>query len=409
MSFSLYFSKKIALTKDNQNNLSRVIVFIGRISVALGVIVSLITVCTGLGSKRAIKERTADFSGHITIKSKRSNSSYNTSPFQIPESQLQGIKNIDGVESVQKFATVSGILRTEKDFAGIIFKGVGRDFDASRFRKFLMEGTVPTFTEKGYNNSVMISQSIANDLHLKLKDSIVAIFSNDATRPVYRKFEISGIYKTDIKQLDELYMIGDINHVRKILHMESNEVGGEDVFLQNTDDIDQVFPVVEKAAGWKTYSEKATDKYPQIVEWIKIFDTNIALIIIIMLSVVVINIIMVLLILIIERTNSIGMLKALGADNTQIRRIFINYTLLIMVPGLVAGNAIGLGFLLIQKFFGIIRLDPANYYVSVVPVELNPLYIVMISAGMLAVSAVALILPSHLISKISPLKAIRYS
>ena len=409
MKFPIYFSKKIAFSKDNKNNLSRVIVFIGRLSVALGIIVSLITVSTGLGSKEAIKNRMANFSGHISVKSTRSNSSYNSSVLNKEGLNLKEIKNLNEVESTQSYATVTGILRTEDNFDGIILKGVAKDFDAERFKDFMVSGEVPKFTEEGYNNQVILSEKIANDLHLKPRDSIVAIFSKEDQQPIYRKFEISGVYKTDIKMIDDLYVIGDINHVRKIQDMAKTDVGGIDVFLKNTNEIDEVTPKIEKQIGYKNYAEKATEKYPQIVDWINIFDTNIGLIITIMLIVVVINIIMVLLILIIERTNSIGMLKTLGATNGQIRAIFINYTLLIMVPGLIFGNVIGLGLLLLQRFFGVIKLNPENYYVSVVPVDLNPIYIIGISLGILMISAFALILPSYLISKISPVIAIKYN
>ncbi|WP_417431265.1 ABC transporter permease [Halpernia sp.] len=407
MKFPLYFSKKIAFSKDNKNNLSRVIVFIGRLSVALGIIVSLITVSTGLGSKKAIKERLADFSGHISIKSTRSNSSYNSTILD-KSFNIKKIKNLSEVESTQKYATVSGILRTKDNFAGIIFKGVGKDFDAERFKNFLIEGVSPKISEVGYSNEIVISKKIASDLHLKLKDSIVAIFSKENKSPIYRKFEVVGIYKTDIKMIDDLFIIGGINQVRKIQEMGPNDIGGMDVFLKNINNINEVFPKVEKLIGLKNYAEKATDKYPEILEWINIFDVNIALIIAIMLIVVVINIIMVLLILIIERTNSIGILKTLGTNNGQIRSIFINYTLLIMIPGIVIGNVVGIGLLLLQKYFGIITLNPENYYVSVVPVDLNPIYFFMISFGILFVSALSLILPSFLISKISPVKAIKY-
>ncbi|WP_294217199.1 FtsX-like permease family protein [uncultured Chryseobacterium sp.] len=409
MSFPLYFSRKIALSKDNKNNLSRVIIFIGRLSVALGIIVSLITVSTGFGSKKAIKERLADFSGHITIKSTRSNSSYNTSVLDNNGLELNKIKALPDVQSVQKYAMVTGIMRNEHNFAGVIFKGVGKDFDSLRFKKFLIAGTTPRITEQGYNNGITISQKVANDLHLKVKDSIVTIFSKTDQKPVYRKFEVVGIYKTDIKMIDDQFVIGDINQVRKIQDMKPNEAGGIDIFLDNVNDIDAVFPEVEQLIGYKNYAEKATEKYPQITDWISIFDTNIALIIVIMLIVVVINIIMVLLILIIERTNSIGLLKTLGASNAQIRATFINYTLIIMVPGLLCGNLIGIGLLLLQKFLGIIRLNPENYYVSTVPVDLNPVAIISISLGILLISGLALIIPSYLISKISPVKAIKYN
>ncbi len=385
------------------------IIFIGRLSVALGIIVSLITVSTGFGSKKAIKERLADFSGHITIKSTRSNSSYNTSVLDNNGLELNKIKELPDVQSVQKYAMVTGIMRNEHNFAGVIFKGVGKDFDSLRFKKFLIAGTTPKITEQGYNNGVTISQKVANDLHLKVKDSIVTIFSKTDQKPVYRKFEVVGIYKTDIKMIDDQFVIGDINQVRKIQDIKPNEAGGIDIFLDNVNDIDAVFPDVEQLIGYKNYAEKATEKYPQITDWISIFDTNIALIIVIMLIVVVINIIMVLLILIIERTNSIGLLKTLGASNAQIRATFINYTLIIMVPGLLCGNLIGIGLLLLQKFLGIIRLNPENYYVSTVPVDLNPVAIISISLGILLISGLALIIPSYLISKISPVKAIKYN
>lgn len=409
LKFPLYFSRKIAFSKDNKNNLSRVIIFIGRLSVALGIIVSLITVSTGFGSKKAIKERLADFSGHITIKSTKSNSSYNTSILDNQGLELQKIKDLPDVASIQKYATVTGIMRNEHNFAGIIFKGVGKDFDSLRFKKFLIEGRTPVVTEVGYNHGVTISQKIANDLHLKLKDSIVTIFSKIDQKPIYRKFEVVGIYKTDIKMIDEQFVIGGINHVRKIQDMKPDEVGGIDIFLKNVNDIDKDYPEIEQLIGYKNYAEKATDKFPQITDWISIYDTNIALIIIIMLIVVIINIIMVLLILIIERTNSIGLLKTLGASNSQIRATFINYTLIIMIPGLLYGNAIGLGLILIQKFFGVIKLNPENYYVSTVPVDLNPIAIISISLGILIISGLALIIPSYLISKISPVKVIKYN
>jgi len=409
LKFPLYFSRKIAFSKDNKNNLSRVIIFIGRLSVALGIIVSLITVATGFGSKKAIKERLADFSGHITLRSTRSNSSYNTSILDNQGLNIQKIKELPDVESVQKYATVTGIMRNEHSFAGIIFKGVGKDFDSLRFKKFLIAGTTPKVTEKGFNNDVTISQKVANDLHLKVNDSIVTVFSKADQKPIYRKFRIIGIYKTDIKMIDDQFVIGGINHVRRIQEMKPDEVGGIDIFLKNVNDIDRDFPEIEKLIGYKNYAEKATEKYPQINDWISIFDTNIALIIIIMLVVVVINIIMVLLILIIERTNSIGLLKTLGASNAQIRATFINYTLIIMIPGLLYGNAIGLGLILIQKFFGVIKLNPENYYVSTVPVDLNPIVIISISLGILLISGLALIIPSYLISKISPVKVIKYN
>ncbi len=378
-------------------------------SVALGIIVSLITISTGLGSKKAIEDRISNFSGDISVKSTRSNSSYNTSILDTNGLDKKAIKSVPGVAGLQSYAAVSGILRTENNFAGVILKGVGKDFDKSRFEPFMIQGSIPDYKEDGYKNEIILSEKIASDLALKTSDSIVAIFSKEDQKPIYRKFLIKGIYKTDIKLVDDLYIIGDINHVRKVLNMNEKEVGGLDVFLEDTDQIADVFPKIEKYIGYKNYAEKVTEKYPQILDWVNIFNQNISLIITIMLLVVVINIVMVLLILIIERTNSIGLLKTFGATNGQIRSIFINYTLMIMIPGLLAGNIIGIGLLLIQKYTGIIKLDPENYFISTVPVDLNPIYIISVSVGIFIVSGIAMILPSYLISRISPLKAIKYS
>ena len=385
MKFPIYFSKKIAFSKDNKNNLSRIIIFIGRLSVALGIVVSLITISTGLGSKKAIKNKMGDFSGHISIKSTKSNASYNSSVLDQESFDIKELKKIPEVETAQSYASLSGILRTKENFAGIILKGVG------------------------YNNDIMLSEQIAKGLHLKVNDSITAVFSKEDQKPIYRKFVVKAIYNTDIKLIDELFIIGDINHVRKIQNMGKTDIGGVDIFLKDFDKTDAVFPQVEKIIGYKNYTEKTTDKYPQILQWIEIFDTNISVILGIMLVVVVINIIMVLLILIIERTNSIGVLKTLGADNNQIRAIFINYTLLIIIPGLIVGNLIGIGLLLIQKYFGIIKLNPKEYYISTVPVDLNLGYILALSFGILVVSAISLIVPSYLISRISPAKVVKYN
>ena len=409
MKFPIYFSKRIAFSKDNKNNLTHIIIFIGRLSVALGILVSLITISTGLGSKKAIKNKIGDFGGHISVKSSKSNSSYNSSVLNQNGFQIENLKKLPEIETFQSYITVSGILRNKDNFAGIILKGVGKNFSTKKFKKFIISGEMPSFTEKGYNNDIIISEQLANNLRLKVNDNITAIFSKENQQPLYRKFHIKGIYSTDIKLIDDLFIIGDINHARKIQNMGNNNVGGVEIFLKNFDEIDTATPQIDEIITYKNYTEKVTDKYPQILQWINIFDTNISVILGIMLIVVVINIIMILLILIIKKTNSIGILKTMGANNLQIRMIFINYTLLIMIPGLFIGNIIGIGLLLIQKYFGIIQLNPEEYYINVVPVDLNPIYILGISLGILIISGISLILPSYLISKISPAQTIKYN
>jgi lipoprotein-releasing system permease protein len=375
---------------------------------ALGVIIALITISTGIGAKNAIKERLSDFTGHISVHTQRSNNSYNSSVLQQKSINYKALHDHPGVASTQVFASASGILRTKQDFTGVVMKGVSKDFDQKRFQKFITQGKIPTFGQDGYNNEVMLSEKIAGDLKLKLNDSVVAIFTKDNTQPIYRKFKISALYRTEIKYLDDIYIIGDLKHVKKILGLQPQEVGGMDIFLKDINDVDDMHKTIDTYIGLDNFSEKPTDKYPQIGIWLSIFDNNIAIIVLLMLVVVVTNIMMVLMILIIERIHTIGLLKSFGAQNSQIRSIFINYTLLIMLPGIVIGNVIGLGLLLIQKYFGLLQLNEQEYYLKVVPVDLNPWYILLVSLTCIVISGAVLILPSYLISKISPVKAIRY-
>jgi len=207
------------------------------------------------------------------------------------------IKSLQNVVATQKFITTNGILRTKDNFAGIILKGVGEDFNRSRFDKFIVKGKIPQFKDNEVNQEIVISQKISKDINKGVNDSVVAIFAKEEQKQIYRKFKISGIYKTDIKMIDDLYIIGGINHARKVQNFGTDEIGGLEVFLKDNDNINETAIDIEKFIGLKNYIEKITEQFPQIVSWMEIFDTNIALIISIMLIVVVVNIIMILLIL----------------------------------------------------------------------------------------------------------------
>lgn len=408
LNFTWFISKKIAFAKSSKKNLSQIIIRVGQTAVALGIIVSVITLSIGLGSKKAIKQKMSDFNGHITIRSYDSNNSFNSSKLNASKVNLKAIKANKDVVGIQQYATKSGVIRTEKSFAGIIFKGVSSDFDAERFKEFLIEGNIPHYNAEDISNDVMMSEKIAKQMELKIGDSFVTFFVKDGQRPIYRRFTLKGIFRTDIKQIDDVFVIGDIKQIQKLNNWQANEIGGYDIFISDIEDLDKIFPQIEPLAGYNNFAEKATTTYSQINEWIQIFDTNIFIILAIMLIVVVINIIMVLLILIIERTNSIGMLKTLGATNGQIRKIFIYYTIFIMIPGLIIGNIVALILLYIQKYFKVISLNPENYYVSTVPVYINLIHISIISLATLGICGIVLLIPSYLISKISPIKSIKF-
>lgn len=408
LNFTWFISKKIALSKSNKNNLSQTIIRIGQTAIAIGIIVSVITMAIGFGSKKAIKQKMADFNGHVTIRSYDSNNSFNSSKLNKSNVLLQKIKEDPDVSNVQAYATRSGVIRTESSFAGVILKGVSDDFDRNRFKEFMIKGDIPNYSKDSISNDVILSEKIAKEMKLDIDSSFVMFFVRENTTPIYRRFIVKGIFRTDIKQIDDVFLIGDIQHIQKLNHWNPEDIGGYDIFTKDIEDLDHVFPEIEECAGFNNYAEKATTTFSQINDWIRIFDTNIFIIMSIMMIVVGINIIMVLLILIIERTNSIGMLKTLGASNKQIRSIFINYTLFIMIPGLLIGNCIAIALLYIQKYFGVVKLDPDNYYVSSVPVYINFSYIFLISLATLVISGVVLLLPSFIISKMTPIRSIKF-
>ncbi|GEM51528.1 ABC transporter permease [Empedobacter brevis] len=408
MSFSWWFSKKIALGKNTKNNLSSIIIRVGQIAVALGLIVSLVTISTGVGARKAIKEKLADFNGHITIRNYNSNTSLNSDSLSLHQKFYPRFKEIPEIEHVQAIANKSGVIRTKENFSGVVFKGVGTDYDSVRFEKFMVKGHFPRINKDSIMDEVLLSKKIADEMKLDVDSSFVMYFIQEDAKPIYRRFTISGLFKTDIKNFDDQIMFGDIKHVQRLNRWDSTTVGGFELFVNDVEHIDPVAKRVQENIPYNLYAESATASFAQINDWISIFDKNIVIIVFIMLFVVIINMVMVLLILILERTHSIGILKAFGATNWRIRKLFINYALFIMLPGLIAGNAIGLGLLFVQKYFGIIKLPPENYYLSTAPVYLDFGTIVLLNAGALLVCAIVLLLPSYMISKITPAKAINF-
>ncbi|MBQ0146971.1 MAG: ABC transporter permease, partial [Flavobacteriaceae bacterium] len=371
MNFSWWFSKKIALGKNTKNNLSSIIIRIAQVAVALGIIVSLVTFSTGVGARQAIKNKLADFNGHITIRNYNSNNSLSSDSISIKQAFYPNFKNVEDIVHVQAIANKSGVIRTAENFSGVVFKGVGTDYDSTRFKNFLIKGHFPRINNDSLVDDVVLSKKVADELKLDVDSSFVMYFIRDESNPVYRRFNVRGIYKSDIKNFDDIVMIGDIKHIQNLNKWDSTTIGGFELFVKNIDDIEMVSAKVAQNIPYNLLSESASDSFAQINEWIAIFDKNITIILVVMLFVVVINMVMVLLILILERTNSIGLLKAFGATNWSVRRLFINYALFIMMPGLLAGNVIGIGLLLIQKYFKIITLPAENYYISVAPVYLD--------------------------------------
>lgn len=410
MSFSRYFAQKIGFGNTERHQLSNTIIRIGQFAVALGIIVALVTLSTGIGARKEIKQKLADFNGHFTVKPYSSNLSYNSDATEINNDFYPNFP-LEEVEHIQAIAVKNGVIRTSESFDGVLFKGVDEHFDYERFKKFLRKGSIPKFSENKISEEVIISQKTADNFYLDIDSSFVMIFVNESTpnpKPIYRKFTISGIYSTDIKEFDDLYMIGDIKQLQRINQWNDKQIGGFEIFIKDIEA--DIFPIQEKineTIGYNLIAESAFDHFADIEEWINIFDTNIFIILFIMVIVVVINIVMILLILILERTKTIGLLKTLGANNNQVRKIFVYYALFIMVPGLVLGNIIALLLLFIQHQYGIIQLPPENYFISKAPVFLSWEMVLGVNLGSILISAITLWIPSLLISRISPVKAMK--
>ncbi|MFA5620071.1 MAG: FtsX-like permease family protein [Weeksellaceae bacterium] len=407
MNFTWWFAKKIAFGKSNKNNLSTTIIRIAQFAVAIGILVSLVTLSTGIGARKGIKQKLADFNGPITIKPYNSNVSINSDSLSIHQDFYPDFKAVPEITHVQAIATKGGIIRTEDNFSGIVLKGVGTDYDTLRFQSYLVKGRFPNIQKDSLSSEVALSKKIADELRLDVDSSFITYFISDSNKPIYRRFLITGIYSTDIKDFDDVFVIGDIKQVQRLNRWSRDTVGSFELFTNDVENLDEITQKVNDNIGFDLYAQSATSSFNQINDWIEIFDTNIFVVLFIMMVVVVINMIMVLLILILERTYSIGLLKTLGATNWRIRSIFVYIALYIMIPGLVIGNVLGITLLLIQKYFKIIKLPAENYYLSVAPVYLDFKQILLLNFCAIIISAIVLILPSYMISKITPSQAMK--
>ncbi len=410
MNYEFFIAKRIIAAKADKGSISSPIIKIAIIAIALGIIIMMVTVATVFGLQYKVKEKISGFSGHIQITNYEDNNSPITiTPIAKKQDFYPDFTTVDGINNVQVFATKAGVIRTEKDFEGVIFKGVSSDFNWSFFTTYLTEGSLLNITNER-SDLVLISKLIADRLNLKIGDKFNLFFmKNDTSKPPnLRVFTIAGIYNSGFKDFDESYVLGDIKHVQRLNKWKSDEVGGFEVLLNDFDKLkekgDEVYGAVSSTLNAQTISEK----FPNIFNWLDILDTNIIVIISIMVLIAGINMITALLVLILERTQMIGILKSLGSSNWSIRKVFLYNAGYLILKGLFWGNVIGIGILLIQKYFGVIKLNPENYYVSEAPVYIDAGYILVLNIGTLILCLLMLLIPSYIVSKISPVKAIKF-
>jgi lipoprotein-releasing system permease protein len=410
LNLEYFIAKRLITSKDHKSSISSPIIKIAIAAIAIGMIMMIVSIATGIGLKQKIRDKIAAFSGHIIISNFDDNQSQvSTTPISIKQSFYPKFQSVEGISHIQAIASKAGIIRTENAFEGIIFKGVGKDYNWDNLQEYLVQGKLPDFS-KEINSEILISQYLSNRLNLKLGDSFNTFFMKQTGNgtPNLRRFKIIGIYNSGFQEFDATYIIGDIRHIQKLNHWQTDEVGSFEVFINNFDQIEQKGNQVYEKIDSKLNTKTIIEKFPIIFQWLQMFDFNILIILIIMIIVATINMAVALLVLILERTQMIGILKALGSNNKSVRKIFLYNAFYLILRGLFWGNLIGIGLLLIQKFTGIIQLPPENYYVNTAPVYINWFYILILNIGTIAICLSVLLIPSYIITKISPVKAIRF-
>ena len=414
MNLPLFIARRIYSDQGDRRKVSRPAVQIATVGVAIGLAVMIVTVSVVLGFKHTIRDKVVGFGSHIQVLNMLSVNSAETYPVCINDSMLDRLRQIEGVSHVQRYAQTQGILKTNEDFLGVVFKGIGPEYDLRFLREHLVDGEIPQMSDSSAAYKMAISRMIADKLRLVTGDRVYAYFIDEGgVRP--RKFTISGIYETNMTRFDESLCFTDLYTARKLNGWFDDQCSGAELLVSDFDQLDIVEQrVVEQVnRTLDNYNNAFTSQtiheaYPQVFTWLELLDINVWIILALMVCLAAITMISGLLIIILERTVMIGTLKALGSRNKTIRSTFLWFAAFIICRGLVIGNILGIGLVLLQKYTGIVSLDPQVYYVSQAPMELNIPLIVVLNLATLLICIFVLIAPSFFISRIHPAKSMRF-
>ncbi len=406
MNVEYFIAKRLIVAKEGNNRLSRPIIRIAILAIALSIAVMLISIAVVKGFKKDIADKVIGFGAHIQITAFSDNNSFETKAINKHQDFYPSIKQEDGITHIQQFATKAGIIKTKKEIHGVILKGVGTDFNPAFFESNLQEGKVPIYNDSLTSSAVMISKRIADLLQLKLGENLIMYFIQDPPR--VRKFVIEGIYTTELEEFDNLYVFADIKHIQQLNSWGADSVGGFEIKIENFEELDKKTEFLYEEVPFNLNAENIKQLNAQIFDWLDLQDINVNVIIFLMLIVALINITTALLILILERTKFIGILKAIGQNNWSIRKIFLYNASHLIVKGLFWGNLIGLSMAFLQKQFQILSLNPTTYYMKSVPIHLPLGDVLLLNFGVIAICIFMLIIPTYLITKITPIKAIRF-
>lgn len=413
MNFEYYIAQRIYFSGDHKNRISGPAVKVALAGIMLGVTVMLLTVSIITGFKKEVAQKVIGLGSHIRITNFDSNNSYKTEPIVVDSSFLKSLSEINGIRSIQKFATEPGIIKHETNLQTVVIKGLDADFDWQFFDASMVDGKSIQFGTGLRNDTAIISKDLSNMLQLKVGDRFHTYFFQNKIRG--RSFVVGGIYQTNFPDFDKAFVLTDIRQVRKLNGWDSTQVSGLEILLDDFDDLDEIGEkVFLKAAnnfnedGSSLLSRTIKELYADIFGWLALLDMNVWIILFLMISVAAINMISGVLILILERTQMVGILKSMGAENWSIRKIFLYQSFFLTAKGMLWGNLIALVFCLAQMQWHIIPLDPVNYYVESVPINLNLLYWVGINAGTLLLTIAMMVLPSYIITKINPARSIQF-
>jgi lipoprotein-releasing system permease protein len=404
LQLSYFISKRLSQSK--QTSFSKLIVRIATLAVAISVTVMLLAIAISRGYKEQVSQKLSNFQSHIIINNLDQNQSYQSLPIEGNADVEQFINAKNGFKHFQKFAIKAGIIKTENDFQGIVLKGVDAQFDFTYLKNSLIAGNIPKLDTIKLSNQILLSSSLAQKLGFKVGDGIFVYFIQDPPR--VRKFNIVGIFDTNLGEIDDLYALVDIKQIQKLNGWSNNLFTGYEVFINNFDSLESKVDLLATVTPYTMGITPINLVFPDLFNWLNMLDVNVMIILILMAAVAIINMVTALLILIVERSNMIGMLKALGLNNLNIIKIFLNLSAFIVIRGLLLGNALAIGLGFLQQEFNFIKLSEKDYYVSSVPVSFQPFDFVLVNVSCFAICLVLLLLPANIVSKISPVKSIRF-
>lgn len=398
---------------DGSKRISRPAIRIATLGVALGVAVMIISVAVVIGFKREIQQKVVGMSGHIQVFNDQITQEYESLPILMTDSMMGVLGKINGVSHVQRYCNKPGMLKTEDSFDGVILRGYGSDFNKSFLKDHLVNGELHEFSDTASSNKIYISKTLAQRLKLKVGQKVYSYFFDKNVRT--RHPEVAGIYCTNIKEFDDNIVFTDIYSVRRLCGFADDECSGVEIHINDFQQLDNIdYQVSMQVASFRDLSnypctaKTVQQLYAPMFSWLSLLDTNIWVILALMTAVAAFTMISGLLIIILEQTQFIGTMKALGATNAQLRHLFLYLSVFIIGQGVLIGNVLGIGFVFLQQYTGLVKLDAENYYIDCVPVEFNGLYLLLINVSTIIISVLVLIVPSYLVSRIHPAKSIRF-